>query len=182
MGDSFNTSLFKQTFQRVFSKDYNGEFRMAFGGTLEVKTSRELKVSGAIGPCVSLNAKGPCISENVSLSGAYRIQIGLKKYISRNGPKIPSFSRISGMFCGIVQPYILIAFSPLEVNWEEVSIDFNGSVSVIGGRCWRNNPVENLQSQSLHYVGLVLRGRQSGKHTPFDQTHLICSSFHPYSK
>uniref|UniRef100_A0A674EL67 Protein transport protein SEC23 n=1 Tax=Salmo trutta TaxID=8032 RepID=A0A674EL67_SALTR len=64
MGDSFNTSLFKQTFQRVFSKDYSGEFRMAFGGTLEVKTSRELKVSGAIGPCVSLNAKGPCISEN----------------------------------------------------------------------------------------------------------------------
>ncbi|XP_055773572.1 protein transport protein Sec23B-like, partial [Salvelinus fontinalis] len=64
MGDSFNTSLFKQTFQRVFSKDYNGEFRMAFGGTLEVKTSRELKVSGAIGPCVSLSAKGPCISEN----------------------------------------------------------------------------------------------------------------------
>uniref|UniRef100_A0AAY5K3H4 Protein transport protein SEC23 n=1 Tax=Esox lucius TaxID=8010 RepID=A0AAY5K3H4_ESOLU len=64
MGDSFNTSLFKQTFQRVFSKDYNGDFRMAFGGTLEVKTSRELKVSGAIGPCVSLNAKGPCVSEN----------------------------------------------------------------------------------------------------------------------
>uniref|UniRef100_A0A8C8C1U9 Protein transport protein SEC23 n=1 Tax=Oncorhynchus tshawytscha TaxID=74940 RepID=A0A8C8C1U9_ONCTS len=64
MGDSFNTSLFKQTFQRVFSKDHNGEFRMAFGGTLEVSTSRELKVSGAIGPCVSLNAKGPCISEN----------------------------------------------------------------------------------------------------------------------
>uniref|UniRef100_A0AAX7VD82 Protein transport protein SEC23 n=1 Tax=Astatotilapia calliptera TaxID=8154 RepID=A0AAX7VD82_ASTCA len=64
MGDSFNTSLFKQTFQRVFSKDYNGDFRMAFGGVLEVKTSRELKVSGAIGPCVSLNSKSPCVSEN----------------------------------------------------------------------------------------------------------------------
>uniref|UniRef100_A0AAR2L458 Protein transport protein SEC23 n=1 Tax=Pygocentrus nattereri TaxID=42514 RepID=A0AAR2L458_PYGNA len=64
MGDSFNTSLFKQTFQRVFSKDYNGEFHMAFGGVLEVKTSRELKVAGAIGPCVSLNSKGPCVSEN----------------------------------------------------------------------------------------------------------------------
>uniref|UniRef100_A0A667XXR5 Protein transport protein SEC23 n=1 Tax=Myripristis murdjan TaxID=586833 RepID=A0A667XXR5_9TELE len=37
MGDSFNTSLFKQTFQRVFTKDYNGDFRMAFGGTLEIK-------------------------------------------------------------------------------------------------------------------------------------------------
>uniref|UniRef100_A0A8C9XQR7 Protein transport protein SEC23 n=1 Tax=Sander lucioperca TaxID=283035 RepID=A0A8C9XQR7_SANLU len=50
MGDSFNTSLFKQTFQRVFSKDYNGDFRMAFGGVLEVKTSREVKVCGTIGP------------------------------------------------------------------------------------------------------------------------------------
>ncbi|XP_045430260.1 protein transport protein Sec23B isoform X2 [Pipistrellus kuhlii] len=64
MGDSFNTSLFKQTFQRIFSKDFNGDFRMAFGATLEVKTSRELKIAGAIGPCVSLNVKGPCVSEN----------------------------------------------------------------------------------------------------------------------
>ncbi|NXO06981.1 SC23A protein, partial [Oriolus oriolus] len=64
MGDSFNTSLFKQTFQRVFSKGYNGEFRMAFGANLDVKTSRELKIAGAIGPCISLNAKGPCVSEN----------------------------------------------------------------------------------------------------------------------
>lgn len=31
-----------------------------------VQTSRELKVCGAIGPCVSLNSKGSCVSENVS--------------------------------------------------------------------------------------------------------------------
>lgn len=37
MADSFNTSLFKQTFQRVFTKDVQGSFKMAFGGTLEVK-------------------------------------------------------------------------------------------------------------------------------------------------
>ncbi|XP_035263757.1 protein transport protein Sec23A [Anguilla rostrata] len=64
MADSFNTSLFKQTFQRVFTKDVQGSFKMAFAGTLEIKTSREIKISGAIGPCVSLNAKGPCVSEN----------------------------------------------------------------------------------------------------------------------
>lgn len=63
MGDSFNTSLFKQTFQRVFSKDGKGEFKMGFGATVEVKTSREVKVSGAIGPCVSLGVKGPSVSE-----------------------------------------------------------------------------------------------------------------------
>lgn len=43
MGDSFNSSLFKQTFQRVFSKDQKNELKMAFNGTLEVKCSRELK-------------------------------------------------------------------------------------------------------------------------------------------
>ncbi|XP_026868983.1 protein transport protein Sec23A [Electrophorus electricus] len=64
MADSFNTSLFKQTFQRVFTKDVQGAFKMAFAGTLEIKTSREIKISGAIGPCVSLNAKGPSVSEN----------------------------------------------------------------------------------------------------------------------
>ncbi|XP_077586904.1 protein transport protein Sec23A isoform X1 [Stigmatopora nigra] len=69
MADSFNTSLFKQTFQRVFSKDVQGSFKMAFAATVEVKTSREVKVSGAIGPCVSLAAKGPCVSENEIGSG-----------------------------------------------------------------------------------------------------------------
>ncbi|XP_059504481.1 protein transport protein Sec23A isoform X1 [Stegostoma tigrinum] len=64
MGDSFNTSLFKQTFQRVFSKGLQGDFRMAFGATLELKTTRELKIAGAIGTCVSLNSKGPSVSEN----------------------------------------------------------------------------------------------------------------------
>lgn len=43
MGDSFNSSLFKQTFQRVFAKDQKNEYKMAFNGTLEVKCSRELK-------------------------------------------------------------------------------------------------------------------------------------------
>ena len=37
MGDSFNTSLFKQTFQKVFAKDGKNEYRMSFGATIEVK-------------------------------------------------------------------------------------------------------------------------------------------------
>lgn len=70
MGDSFNSSLFKQTFQRVFTKDAKGDLKMAFNATLEVKTSRELKVSGAIGPCVSLGIKGSSVGEQeVGLGG-----------------------------------------------------------------------------------------------------------------
>jgi len=63
MGDSFNTSLFKQTFQRVFSKDSQNEFKMGFGATVEVKTSRELKVQGCIGVCISSNLKGANVSD-----------------------------------------------------------------------------------------------------------------------
>lgn len=37
MADSFSTALFNQTFQKVFGKDVQGSFRMAFSGTLEVK-------------------------------------------------------------------------------------------------------------------------------------------------
>ena len=40
MGDSFNTSLFKQSFQKVFAKDpQNAHFRMAFNASLEIKVS-----------------------------------------------------------------------------------------------------------------------------------------------
>ena len=42
MGDAFDTALFKQTFQRVFSKDSRGEFKMAFGATLELKVTNKL--------------------------------------------------------------------------------------------------------------------------------------------
>merc|ERR1719436_254497 len=63
MGDSFNSALFKQTYQRVFSKDPKGEFKMGFNATVEVKCSRELKISGSIGSCVSANRKDSSISE-----------------------------------------------------------------------------------------------------------------------
>ncbi|RXG53560.1 Protein transport protein Sec23A [Armadillidium vulgare] len=63
LGDAFNSSLFKQTFQRVFTQDDKGNLEMAFNATMEVKTSRELKIAGALGPCISANVKSPLVSE-----------------------------------------------------------------------------------------------------------------------
>ena len=57
MGDSFNTTLFKQTWQKVFAKDAHGQnFRMAFGASFEVKvyTSNVHTIMAAIGPLSSL--------------------------------------------------------------------------------------------------------------------------------
>lgn len=40
IGDSFNTSLFKQTFQKVFAKDaQNVHFKMGFNASFEVKVN-----------------------------------------------------------------------------------------------------------------------------------------------
>eukprot|EP00049_Salpingoeca_infusionum_P000330 m.39098 g.39098 ORF g.39098 m.39098 type:complete len:793 (+) comp10280_c0_seq4:160-2538(+) len=69
MGDSFNTSLFKQTFQRVFAKDGRGEFNMAFNAQFEVKAPPQLKVCGMIGPGVSANKKTSQVSDQVIGSG-----------------------------------------------------------------------------------------------------------------
>ncbi|KAH8856012.1 Protein transport protein Sec23A [Schistosoma japonicum] len=63
MGDSFASSLFQQTYRRVFTKDASGSFLMGLAGQMEVKTSKELKVSGCIGPCFSANVKMPNTGE-----------------------------------------------------------------------------------------------------------------------
>ena len=52
LGDSFGQSVFKESLRRVFRRyeddvpQDGGQLQMAFGGTLEVLTSREFKVSG----------------------------------------------------------------------------------------------------------------------------------------
>jgi protein transport protein SEC23 len=66
LADAFTSSVFKQSFARLFSKDGEGFLRMGFNATLEVQTSRELKVCGLIGPAVSGNKKSPCVGETVN--------------------------------------------------------------------------------------------------------------------
>lgn len=69
MADSYATSLFQQTFRRVFAREsapageQPGHFKMAFGASIEVKTSRELKISGCIGLCFSAEMRTPCVSD-----------------------------------------------------------------------------------------------------------------------
>lgn len=76
MGDSFNTSLFKQSFQRVFAKDTRGDYNMGFNATFGVKVPPEIKVGGVIGPVISDNQKGPAVSEQeVGIGGTTRWKI-----------------------------------------------------------------------------------------------------------
>lgn len=66
LGDSFGQSVFKESLRRVFLREggaSDGALEMAFGGSLEVLTSKEFKVSGAIGPVRSLHKAAPNVSD-----------------------------------------------------------------------------------------------------------------------
>ncbi|GAA5878975.1 hypothetical protein JCM16303_007250 [Sporobolomyces ruberrimus] len=63
LADSFNMSLFKQSFQRVFAKDDQGHLQMGFNATFDVQTTKDLKVSGLIGHAISANKKSAWVGE-----------------------------------------------------------------------------------------------------------------------
>ena len=52
--DSFKSALFVQSFKRIWEKDERGHIDMNFNATVEIKTSREVKVCGMIGAGSSL--------------------------------------------------------------------------------------------------------------------------------
>jgi protein transport protein SEC23 len=63
LSDSFTTSIFKQSLMRLLSTDDAGHLEMAFNATLNVITTKELKVSGLIGHCVSMSNKSTYVGE-----------------------------------------------------------------------------------------------------------------------
>jgi len=61
--DSFTSSMFKQSFVRIFDRDSNDHLLMGFNATLEVLTTKELKVTGLIGHAISINKKSSSVGE-----------------------------------------------------------------------------------------------------------------------
>jgi hypothetical protein len=61
--DTFTNVIFKESFKRIFARDEDNNLSMAFNGEMEVITSHQFKVAGAIGCCQSLNKKSPCVAE-----------------------------------------------------------------------------------------------------------------------
>ncbi|TAQ84385.1 hypothetical protein B7494_g7283 [Chlorociboria aeruginascens] len=61
--DSFTSSMFRQSFVRVFERDADDNLLMGFNASLEVLTTKELKVTGLIGHAVSMNKKSTSVGE-----------------------------------------------------------------------------------------------------------------------
>ena len=63
LSDSFATSIFKQSYLRIFNKDAEEHLEMGFNATFDVQTTKELKVSGMIGHAISAGKKSACVGE-----------------------------------------------------------------------------------------------------------------------
>lgn len=63
MAETFDSDQFKKSLQRLFARDEEGLLKMVFNASIEVMTTREVKVCGTIGPCSSLQKKGVSVSE-----------------------------------------------------------------------------------------------------------------------
>ena len=61
--DSFTSSMFRQSFVKIFDKDAQDNLLMGFNASLEILTTKELKVTGLIGHAVSMNKKSTSVGE-----------------------------------------------------------------------------------------------------------------------
>ena len=70
LADSFTTSIFRQSFQRMFEKDEAGNLNMGFNADLEVLCTSHMRVCGMIGHLVSENKKTQHVDETVAFLSA----------------------------------------------------------------------------------------------------------------
>nr|VDC98273.1 unnamed protein product [Brassica oleracea] len=64
LSESFGHSVFKDSFKRVF-EDGEQSLGLCFNGSLEINCSKDIKIQGVIGPCSSLEKKGPSVADTV---------------------------------------------------------------------------------------------------------------------
>ncbi|KAF8376795.1 hypothetical protein HHK36_022235 [Tetracentron sinense] len=69
LAESFGHSVFKDSFKRIF-EDGEQSLGLSFNGTLEINCSKDIKIQGIIGPCTSLEKKGPSVADTVIGQGS----------------------------------------------------------------------------------------------------------------
>jgi len=69
--------VFVQSLMKIFEKDAEGNLRMGYNARVEVKTSREYKVSGCVGSVASAGVKAPQVGEvEIGIGGTSVWSIG----------------------------------------------------------------------------------------------------------
>jgi len=61
--ESFESEQFKSCFRHMFKREGTNYLNMNFNATIEIITSKEVKICGALGPCISLRRKNSSVSD-----------------------------------------------------------------------------------------------------------------------
>ncbi|GMI70224.1 hypothetical protein like AT2G21630, partial [Hibiscus trionum] len=69
LAESFGHSVFKDTLRRVFRSE-DKELGLSSNGIFEINCSKDIKVQGILGPCASLEKKGPLCSDTIVGQGS----------------------------------------------------------------------------------------------------------------
>ncbi|PIN08841.1 Vesicle coat complex COPII, subunit SEC23 [Handroanthus impetiginosus] len=73
LGESFESEQFRKCLQHLFDRDDDGNLKMSFDATIEIVTTKDVKICGALGPCISLRKKKDTVSDNVIGEGGTHI-------------------------------------------------------------------------------------------------------------
>ncbi|KAM0929652.1 hypothetical protein ACQ4PT_001666 [Festuca glaucescens] len=63
LAESFESEQFKSCLRQTFKREGTDYLNMNFNATIEIVTSREVKICGALGPCISLHRKNSSVSD-----------------------------------------------------------------------------------------------------------------------
>lgn len=64
LAESFESDQFKKSLLHIFKHDDHGYLNMNFDATIDTVVTSEVKICGALGPCVSLQRKNSSVSEH----------------------------------------------------------------------------------------------------------------------
>ncbi|KAL2907111.1 Protein transport protein SEC23 [Bienertia sinuspersici] len=64
LGELFESEQFRKHLGHLFKCDNNGNLKMCFDASIEVVTTNDVRICGALGPCVSLRKRNSLVSDN----------------------------------------------------------------------------------------------------------------------
>lgn len=64
LADSFESDQFRKCLSHLFERNDEGYLKMNFDATIEIVTTKDVKICGALGPCVSLRKNNSLVSES----------------------------------------------------------------------------------------------------------------------
>ncbi|KAL6519958.1 Protein transport protein S23 G [Orobanche minor] len=73
LAESFESEQFVKCLRHVFDHDCDRNLKMFFDATMEIVTTKDVKICGALGPCVSLHRKNDSVSDKAIGEGGTHI-------------------------------------------------------------------------------------------------------------